>query len=171
MSITTERQQLVSFTDPYLRVGQMALIRHADEKRFKTFDIGSLSLIRVGVVRATTGEQYARTNLPAAKVTTFESVDEGVSALRKGEIDTFIHDAPAIWRITGGFDSPERELEGRFEPLTEEHLAWAVRQDDQALRTRLNATLARWKADGQVNAVLDHWIRVRKTAIRIKPAH
>jgi ABC-type amino acid transport substrate-binding protein len=33
MSITDERKELVSFTEPYLRVGQMALIRRADEGR------------------------------------------------------------------------------------------------------------------------------------------
>jgi ABC-type amino acid transport substrate-binding protein len=172
MSITEARKQLVSFTDPYLKIGQMALIRRADQQRFRKLTKESLSTIRVGVVRGTTGEDYARTNLPSAKVTTFDSVDAGVAALRQGKIDAFVHDAPAIWRITGGFDSPERELVGRYRPLTKEYLAWAVRQGDgDALRQRLNETLARWKANGQLDAILDHWIRVRKTTIEVKPAH
>jgi len=57
-------------------------------------------------------------------------------------IDYFINDAPAVWRVAGGFLSPERELRGLYTPLTQEHLAWAVRQDDEALRERLNATLS-----------------------------
>lgn len=172
MSITDARKQLVAFTDPYLQVGQMALIRRADQQRFRKLTKENLSTINVGVVRGTTGEAFARTNLPSAKVTAFDSVDAGVAALRKGEIDAFVHDAPAIWRITGGFDSPESELVGRYRPLTEEYLAWAVRKNDgDALRQRLNETLARWKANGQIDAVLDHWIRVRKTTIQVRPAH
>ena len=172
MSVTDARKKLVSFTDPYLKVGQMALIRRADQQRFRKLTKENLSTINVGVVRDTTGEEYARTNLPSAKVTSFDSVDAGVAALRKGEIDAFVHDAPAIWRITGGFASPERELMGRYRPLTEEYLAWAVRQNDgDPLRKRLNDTLAQWKANGQIDTVLDHWIRVRKTTIQVRPAH
>jgi ABC-type amino acid transport substrate-binding protein len=172
MSITDARKKLVSFTDPYLKVGQMALIRRADQQRFRKLTTENLSTINVGVVRGTTGEAYARTKLSRAKVTAYDSVDAGVAALRKGEIDAFVHDAPAIWRITGGFDSPERDLVGRYRPLTEEYLAWAVRQGDgDALRQRLNETLAQWKANGRIDTVLDHWIRVRKTTIEVRPAH
>jgi polar amino acid transport system substrate-binding protein len=172
MSITDERKQVVSFTDSYLRVGQMALIRRADDARFRKLTTKELSSLRVGVVRGTTGEQYARANLPSAHVKTFDAVDAGVAALRKKEIDAFVHDAPAIWRITGGFDSSEHELMGRFRPLTDEHLAWAVRQDDGGpLRARLDAALAQWKANGQLDAILDHWIKVRKTTISVKPMH
>jgi len=99
----------------------------------------------------------------------FASVDDGVAALRKGDIDIFVHDAPAIWRVTGGFDSPERELTGYYEPLTEEHLAWAVRKNESALRVRLNSLLSKWKASGQIEAVLDRWITVRKQLIHPRP--
>jgi len=171
MSITEARKQQVSFTDPYLRVGQMGLIRKTDDQRIPRLDAKSVTGKRVGVVGDTTGDQYARANLSTATIKAFDSVDSGVAALRKGEIDVFVHDAPAIWRVTGGFDSPERQLIGRFKPLTEEYLAWAVRQDDEALRTQLNTVLGRWKANGQLNAVLDHWIRVRKMEISTKPVH
>lgn len=169
MSITDERKKLVSFTEPYLRVGQMALIRRADEGRLLEITAKTLASVPVGVVQNTTGEQYVRKTLTKAQVKEFGSVDLGVAALRKGEIDVFIHDAPSIWRVAGGFDSPEHELVGRFRPLTEEYLAWAVRQDDGALRTRLNAVLKHWKANHQLDRVLDHWIRVRKTTIEVRP--
>jgi len=172
MSITDERKQLVSFTEPYLRVGQMALIRRTDEGRIPEVSAKVLSSVPVGVVRNTTGAQYARDTLPQAHVKAFASVDQGVAALRKGEIDIFIHDAPSIWRVAGGFDSPEDELVGKYTPLTEEYLAWAVRTGDgESLRTRLNAVLEHWKATHQLENVLDHWIRVRKTTIEVRPIH
>ncbi len=85
-------------------------------------------------------------------------------------IDYFINDAPAVWRVAGGFLSPERELRGLYTPLTQEHLAWAVRQDDEALRERLNATLRAWEEDGTLDDVLDDWIRVRVQARPLKQA-
>lgn len=170
MSITEARQKLVTFTQPYTTVSQMALYRAADEERFRNLaDLDAIT-VRVGVVSGTTGEQYARKNHPHVQLKGFTSVDDGVAALRKGEIDVFVHDAPAIWRVTGGFESPERELAGYYEPLTEEHLAWAVRKNEGALRARLNILLGKWKASGKIESVLDRWIPVRKQLIRARPA-
>jgi ABC-type amino acid transport substrate-binding protein len=170
MSITKQRQQLVSFTQPYMTIGQMALIRKADSNRLRDRSRLDVHTLRVGFVTGTTGEAYVRKHLAGAQLKGFDTVDAGVAALRMHEIDIFIHDAPAIWRVTGGFNSPERELEGRYEPLTEEELAWAVRKDDVTLRKRLNAVLTKWKADGEIESVLDHWAPVRKRTVRLKPA-
>lgn len=169
MSITDARKKLVAFTNPYAKVSQMALYRAADQERLRKLVRGNDKALRIGVVSGTTGEQYARKNHSHAQVQGFSSVDEGVAALRKSEVDIFVHDSPAIWRVTGGFGSPERELAGYYEPLTEEHLAWAVRKHDNRLRKRLNGVLAKWKANGQIESVLDHWIPVRKEIIRPRP--
>jgi len=61
MSITNERANLVSFTDPYVTIGQMALVRSKDSSKFR--DVQSFSSInsKVGFVRATTGEMAAKT--------------------------------------------------------------------------------------------------------------
>jgi ABC-type amino acid transport substrate-binding protein len=170
MSITNDRKKLVAFTNPYTTISQMALYRAADAARFRKRAALDASTLRVGVVNGTTGEQYARKNHPHVQVKGFDSVDAGVAALRQGDVDIFVHDAPAIWRVTGGLESPERELTGFYEPLTEEHLAWAVRkQGAGALRGRLNTVLAKWKKHGQVESVLDRWITVRKQLIRARP--
>jgi len=169
MSITAAREKLVAFTNPYTRVSQMALYRADDQARLRKLVKGNASSLRIGVVSGTTGEQYARKNHSHGQVQGFASVDDGVAALRKGEVDVFVHDSPAIWRVTGGFGSPERQLVGYYEPLTEERLAWAVRTHDSKLRTRLNGVLAKWKANGELESVLDHWIPVRKEIIRPRP--
>ena len=169
MSITDARKKLVSFTQPYFTVSQMALYRATDQRRFRNLAGLDAGTVRIGVVSGTTGEQYARKNHPHVQVKGFTSVDDGVAALRKGDIDIFVHDAPAIWRVTGGLDSPERELAGYYEPLTQEHLAWAVRKNESALRARLNTILGKWKANKQLEAVLDRWITVRKQLIHPRP--
>lgn len=170
MSITEQRQRLVRFTDPYLKVGQMALVRRSEYRRVREPGAMNAATVRVGYIEGTTGEQFVRAKLPQASPHGFDSADDGVAALRAGVIDVFIDDAPTIWRVAAGLESPERELRGLYTPLTEEYLAWAVRPQDERLRKRLNEALRRWKASGALDDVLDHWIRVRVETVPVKPA-
>jgi len=168
MSVTEDRRRLVSFTQPFLHVGQMALIRKADQKKFREEGALDRPKVRIGFHNDTTGEAFVRDTMKKAKLVGFASIDKGIAALRRKKIDVFVHDAPTIWRITGGFGSKEKQLAGRFELLTDEALAWAVRTEDGELRERLSAALARWKADGQLDRVLDRWIPVRKETVPLR---
>jgi polar amino acid transport system substrate-binding protein len=166
MSITEDRSELVRFCAPYLQVGQMALIRSAEFSERSAVGAISRSTSRVGFIVRTTGEQFARAELAKAKLVGLPTIDEGVAALRAGKIDYFVHDAPTIWRVVGGFGSDETELIGLYTPLTDEHLAWAVRKDDTELAERAGAALEAWKREGFVEEVLDRWIPVRKISVR-----
>ena len=169
MSVTPERSQLVSFTDWYVRAGQMALIRRDDYDKLRKPGTMNLPTTRVGFQTNSTGELYARQDLTKAKLMGYASFDDGIAALRAKKIDYFIYDAPAIWRVRGQLRDQYPDLMGRYQPLTDERLAWAVRKDDPALRDRLNAELARWKKDGYLESILDHWIPVRKTTVLMAP--
>jgi len=159
MSITDERKQLVSFTHPYLRVGQMMLLRRADASRLRTNQAINQPNTRIGFVAETTGQTYVRQHFKRAQAQGFESVDAGVAALRAHQIDVFVHDAPSIYSLTAG----DSRLVGRFEPLTEEYLAWAVRNDDTALLDSLDTVLTQWNSDGTLDSVLSKWIKIRRT--------
>lgn len=161
MSITPEREALVNFTQPYLRVGQMALIRERDLP-----SLGGPRRIeqtgrRVGVVYGTTGHAYAVKSLPEARVVPFESTPQGVAALERGEIDYFVHDAPTVWHFGADPALQGKGLMGLYDPLTDEQLAWAVRKEDTSLRDRLNAEFDRMLRNGTLSAILDKWIPVR----------
>ncbi|MBM4265974.1 MAG: amino acid ABC transporter substrate-binding protein [Deltaproteobacteria bacterium] len=167
LSVTKERSKKVLFTRPFLRVGQMALVRADDVKRASDPAAMDVSGSEVGVKKGTTGEGWAGRNLKVAKIVPFPTVEEGTAALRAGKIDYFVHDAPTVWRLTGRFDDRDEALAGIYRPLTEEHLAWAVRRDAQgeALAERLNAALARLEASGKLQEVLDRWIPVTKVTV------
>jgi ABC-type amino acid transport substrate-binding protein len=169
MSVTPERSELVSFADPYMQVGQMALIRRQDVDRLRDPAALQAEGIRVGVQEKTTGEAYARTNLKRAKVVTFASIDEAIQALRKGDLDVVVHDAPTIWGVVGRPGHEDPDLVGLYRPLSDEYLAWAVRKDDEGLRKRLNGALAKWRKSGQLDHVLDRWVTIRKITVEISP--
>jgi ABC-type amino acid transport substrate-binding protein len=159
MSITDERAKLVSFTDPYVTIGQMALVRSKESSKFR--DVQSFSSVnsKVGFVRATTGEMAAKNFFKNATLAPQASADDGIAALRKGEIEVFIHDAPTIWRI--GTNPSEKELTGLYWLLTKEPLAWAVRKSDEPLRFALNRTIQQWQTSGFAQRTLTRWVPMR----------
>jgi ABC-type amino acid transport substrate-binding protein len=159
MSITSERTELVSFTDPYARIGQMALVRAKDRSMFPNVQSFSKLTSKIGFVQMTTGEMAAKAFFPQATLAPQPTIDDGIAALRKGEIEVFIHDAPTIWRIAG--NPNEKELEGLYWPLTKEPLAWAVRKDDEPLRFALNRELEQWRINGSLKQMLSRWVSLR----------
>jgi ABC-type amino acid transport substrate-binding protein len=101
----------------------------------------------------------AKAFFPRATLAPQSTIDDGITALRKGEIEVFIHDAPTVWRIAG--NPNEKELTGLYWPLTKEPLAWAVRKDDEPLRFALNRELEQWKLSGRLKQTLSRWVTLR----------
>jgi ABC-type amino acid transport substrate-binding protein len=159
MSITTERANLVSFTEPYVTIGQMALVRSKDSSKFR--DVQSLSNFssKVGFVRGTTGEVAAKAFFRSATLVPQSSINDGIAALRKGEIEVFIHDAPTVWRVAG--NPNEKELTGLYWLLTKEPLAWAVRKSDEPLRFALSRKIQDWQLSGFAKQTMTRWVPLR----------
>lgn len=161
MSITEERAQLVSFTEPYMQIGQMALVRAKDQAAFANLERFLDTTSRLGFVSDTTGDQVAKAMFSKAKLVPRPTVEGGVAALRQGVIDIFIHDAPTVWRIGG--DPGERGLIGLYWLLTVEPLAWAVRKSDVPLMFALSQKVKEWKLSGQMQQLMSRWIIRRIT--------
>jgi len=158
MSITAARARRVWFVSPYLHTGQMAIFRkaEADRLQFSAPALLALTQRRVGFVAGTTGAAYVHGHLPQAQYVPLGSVDEGLQALRVGDIDVFVHDAVTAWRV--GDHEADEMLTSSFTPLTEESLAWAVRPTDAALHRDLEAVLERWRRSGRLQALLQKWL-------------
>ena len=159
MTITPARSQRVAFTAPYLRIGQMGLVRVDSVGHYARLLDLYTTRDRVGFEQGSTGHRFAQAVLTNAILEPFDSVNTGVTMLRQGRIDLFIHDAPTIWNIAG--KPEERDLIGLYWPLTEEYLAWAVRKDDAILKRSLDRAIEDWKAEGYLNSMINHWIPVQ----------
>lgn len=156
MSVTEGRKQRVRFVQPYMRVGQMAIIR-----KDSRLELGSPSLLartkgRVGFVDGTTGAAYVQQQLPKAQHVPVRSTDEGLQALRTRKLDAFIHDAVTAWRV--GSNEANDTLTASYFPLTEEYLAWAVPKENDQLGHDLGEVLARWQRSGELQALLKKWL-------------
>jgi polar amino acid transport system substrate-binding protein len=159
ISITESRSQQVLFTDPFLRIGQMAIL-HKDK-------LGSFSQpwaiyrkgARIGVEPHTTGAAFAQSKLPDAVIVNVADPETGFEALRSNAIDLYIHDAPTSWRLANSSDTSD--LISLYRALTEEDLAWAVKKGNSELASELNNALQTMRENGLLNSILTRWIPVR----------
>ncbi|HSU52565.1 MAG TPA: transporter substrate-binding domain-containing protein [Candidatus Dormibacteraeota bacterium] len=155
MSITRGRQFRIAFTDPYLRVGQMALVRADDQKALGALSAG-LSGRSVGLRKGTTGDLTIQQEFPRAKRKYYKSDEDGATALAKGRIDLFIDDSSMIWYLAGAYEN--KGLVPMPVVLTEEVLGWGVKRSDTALLESANAYLKKAQASGELNQTVHRWI-------------
>ena len=159
MSVTAERGRQVTFTDAYMRVGQMAIMHKDKVSRFAQPWSIYREGVRVGIERGTTGDAFAQRELKDAKISYYENSAAAFEGLRRDEIDLYVHDAPTSWQLAQSMENDD--LISLYSPLTEEMLAWAVRQEDAALAAELNRALALMKGNGTLQYILNRWIPVK----------
>ncbi len=155
MTVTSARLVRIEFSEPFLILGQMALVRNKDAARFSSAKSVLASDAEIGVQRGSTGEIFAKKVLKSgARVTCLEPKNAPYY-LQTGRIDVFIHDGPAvIWLASENAG----DLYAVPEPLTQESLAWGVRKGNRALLEAANSALSQWKADGTLERLIKKWL-------------
>lgn len=156
MSVTDARKGRVAFADPYLIVGQKALIRAKDRATLGTADGVRATSRRVGVETGSTGEQYAKRHLPNAETFALPTLTAAVDALVAGQIDMVIYDSPSVqWIVNQRRDDDLFAVPGL---LTTESLAWAVNKNDAELLGQVNRVLADWRTSGKLAQITARWL-------------
>jgi polar amino acid transport system substrate-binding protein len=155
MSITRARQFRVAFADPYLRIGQMALVRADEQYRYMLFE-NSLAEKAVGVRKATTGDLLVQQEFPRAKRKYFKTGNEAAKALVKKKIDLFVSDSTVIWYLAGLYEAQGLVVAPMV--MSDEMLAWGVRRTDTQLLESVNAFVKRIKASGDLMQILRRWM-------------
>lgn len=152
MTITEERKKKVNFTYPYIKVGQMAIVRTGSIKDFSSADKVITTSRKVGFIKGTTGDFFVNAKCAKAEKTPFAKPTDGIKSLADGKIDVFIIDAPVVWELSNP------KLTPLLEPLTEEYLAWAVRKNDKVLLDTMNKCLEQMKKDGSLDSIEKKWV-------------
>jgi polar amino acid transport system substrate-binding protein len=156
MSVTRARTQLVHFGDPYLSVGQMALIRRRDARWYETYPGIILTKRRVGVEHGTTGDLLVQEQFHYAQRVAFNSPEDGAKALIKGEIDLFIQDSPMMNWYASVYEGdglvPVPKL------LSREFLSWAVARENTTLLGNINRFIQAKKDDGSLQQAIERWM-------------
>lgn len=157
MSVTPARGFVVAFTQPYLVVGQLALVRRTDKALYALgFPIRPPGT--VGVIKATTGEILVERDYPSAKIRTVADGGAAAKALMNKRIDLFIGDSTLVWHLAGTYSGDG--LAAVEHVLSQESLAWAVRREDEVLRRSADEFLAQATRDGSLQRILKRWMAV-----------
>ena len=157
MTITPKRQYRVNFSDPYLKSGQIMLIRMQDSRKFANGIYSVMaSNYRVGTVKNTTGDFFVTQTLNGVKVTKFSKSQAAVNALIDKEIDVFIYDAPMIYHYAAMNEN--NKLTAIVNLLTNEDLAWAMNKNDRDLLEQVNTFIRENKKSKQLNSTINNRI-------------
>ena len=145
MSVTPLRQMRLSFTIPYFKSAQMALIRRKDAARFS---VGLYSVEKIGVIKGTTGEELVETEFSTIEIKAYSNPRKAVKRLIDKDIDMFIYDAPMVLYLAS-----ENEINGLTYLnvfLKEENLAWGIRKGHDDLLESANNFLRNFNDEGKL---------------------
>jgi len=157
MTITQSREYRISFANPYIRSGQILLVRLKEKGQFST---GIYSLMNsnyvIGTVKNTTGDIFITSTLNHVKVKNFKKSQDAVDALIDGDIDAFVYDAPMVCYYAA--INENAILTPILNLATEEYLAWGIRKEDTLLLNQANTFLQSLKDNQQLQQVIRKWI-------------
>jgi ABC-type amino acid transport substrate-binding protein len=148
LSITAERKKLVAFTNRYYRNPMQFVARKGFDRPITPEGLKGL---KIGVTPETTAEAYTRKIFgAAAEIVSIGGVNEQddlYAALSAGKVDLILSDSLPMWHFTVSAEGRGVTFVGA--PIyVDEEIGMAVRKEDDSLRERLNAAIARIRLDG-----------------------
>lgn len=156
VSVSPEREEVVSFSDSYYASSQGVLMRKADHAKINTPK--DFTELRVAYEKGTTSENWVKTNLEGkigiGGFTVFTDISYAIQMLRFGSIDAIVTDKPAAVHFAN--DNLDLSVAGVIQ--TGEKYAFAVAKNDpQKILPVINQVLAEAKKNGEYQKLLTKW--------------
>jgi len=154
VTITAERDKTMDFSDSYIEVGQVLLVR-ADEDRIKSVD--DMADKSVAVQKGTTNDEAASAFQKEGKikdVKRFPTFDLAVRSLLNKDVDAVLIDNTSASGYMG--TNPDK-LKVTGEKITSEGLGIVVREGDKELQGAFNAALKVLRENGTMERLYQKW--------------
>jgi ABC-type amino acid transport substrate-binding protein len=154
ITITSKRQQTVSFSRPYFQAGLAITVR---ENNQDIQDINSLKGKKIAVQIGSTGADFAKT-IPNANIITFNSAPEFFQDLLNGNVDAVISDGFAtLYAIKKGNLTGIKVVS---QLLTREYYGIATPQDSSHLEA-INQGIATLLSNGKYEQIYRKWFNAK----------
>ena len=160
ISITDERAKILSFTKPYARMGLALAVRSDIDWRHSWFTTG-LKDWRIGVLRGTTAEKWAKKNLDG-RVEYYSSLDRMIQVLKNSPMPTesgkggtciLYDEVPLRWTLS--------KYSYRYEIVETgieiQRYGIAVRKGNTVLLDAINSAISRLKQSKEAGAIREKW--------------
>jgi polar amino acid transport system substrate-binding protein len=155
MFATAARKEVIDFSDPVYGYGEGLLVPKADKK-----DYTAPEDLKGEVVGAQVGTAFVdalkKTGL-FGEVRAYDTIPDILRDVNAGRLKAGFADYPILaYNLKqGGF--PEVRLVDSYKPTIVGTVAIGVRKGDQDLLQKINTSLAKLKANGAVDKILDKW--------------
>jgi polar amino acid transport system substrate-binding protein len=155
MFITPSRKEVIDFSDPFYTYGEGLLVPKTDTKEYK-----SQEDLKGEVVGAQVGTAFVdalkKTGL-FSDVKAYDTIPDILRDVNAGRLKAGFGDYPILaYNLKqGGF--PEVRLVDGYKPATVGSVGIGVRKGDTELLAKINASLAKLKANGTTDKILDKW--------------
>ncbi|WP_228138898.1 ABC transporter substrate-binding protein [Psychrobacter sp. P2G3] len=168
MSITPERAQQVSFTDPYFSNTLVFLARK--ESSFDPSKSSDIDAHSIAAQRSTISSQWLEGEYPKANMKLYDTLSNAFLDLGSGRVDAMISDkVPALEWLSSPSGSPYM-IKGDEIDIND-NFAIAVRPGD-ALHAKINQSLANIKANGTYDELNQKYFAMpaTETTVAAEPA-
>jgi polar amino acid transport system substrate-binding protein len=160
MAITEQRRKQVLFCKPYLRVGQMVLVRSDEAALYRTSSDVRFTERRIAAEEDSAGDGFIAKQMRFAQHYHVDTPEVGAEALIRHDIDLYMSDAPTIWWLADTYAASG--LVALPHMFSDEYLAWALRPGEQALWQDVNGAIQRLSIAGSFDAAMDAWLPARR---------
>ena len=155
MLATAARKEIIDFSDPVYSYGEGLVVPKSDSKNY-----AGAEDLKGEVVGAQVGTAYVdalrKTGL-FAEVKVYDTIPDILRDVNTGRLKAGYADYPILaYNLSQGM-FPEVRLVTSYKPMTVGTVAIGVRKSDQDLLGKINASLAKLKANGTVAKILDKW--------------
>lgn len=155
LGITPTRQEVVDFTDPVYSYGDAMVVNANDKGTYPT-----LESLRGAVVGVQVGTVYVDPMKNAGvfkEVRIYDSLGDIMRDVELGRIKAGFGDYPIVaYQVSQGAFKGVR-LVKEHKPVVNVSVGMAVRKGDKENLAKLNASLAKFKADGTLDNILRKW--------------
>lgn len=155
MFITPTRQEVVDFSSPIYSYGEGVVVLKQDPAVYQ--NLADMKGKRVGVQVGTAFVEPLQKSGLFTEVKLYESTADLMRDANVGRIDAGVLDYPiAAFAVSKG-QFPNLRMVTSFKPTMVSSIGIATRKGDTELMTKVNASIAKLKANGVIDAILKKW--------------
>ena len=155
LTMTPERNLHVGFVGPYLVSGMSILTKKETMAKLRKAEELDTAKVTLAALRASTAETFAKEHIPKAKLVLTNTLDEGVTLVRKGKVDALLADHPFC--MVTVYRYKNEHLETLENPFTFEPLGIALPPNDPLLMNWTQNTLADLDDSGAILDIMYKW--------------
>ena len=155
MFITAARKEVIDFSDPFFSYGEGLIVPAADKKDYVSTDD-----LKGAVVGAQIGTAFVdalkKTGL-FAEVKVYDTIPDILRDVNAGRLKAGFADYPILAYNLKQGSFPEVRLVESYKPTTVGAIGIGARKTDGELLKKINASLAKLKANGTIEKILAKW--------------